>query len=433
MQVTEKLKAYYTFYQQLKDNGGPEENVDLFEEVVHLEEEIMAAYGLPPSHQHLHILWELTNAEAFTDEVVQETQQQLQEAATQHLMAPVKTNLEVLQEAQAEKHSAFNVLPEIGQPTHDYPLFLYEELLLKGKNTPQEILQELEKVKELDCYGEVATLLYRHRKSFKRTKIYKQLRPHLKFLDTYLLQLRALGQSEDNSFFVSSLLPPGEQELLQALAAPDLPPSPSADAYQPTSVVLAGAFEMEELVYSPDSAVTVNGLLHAGSSPTSISLGFEMDDLLDLLGKYSEPGAYIRALIQQENPFPQPEEPEVISLRDSLGNTLLIDQHYFKVYKPLVIGEDGSQEVMAEEFYLVEEVLGKSDYDAQQRETSQQSLQALFFHLSTWYQTYLEFLKEGTSEEESRRKCGLHDQTLFELARHLYTLEHHGGSTDFIS
>ncbi|WP_125077671.1 hypothetical protein [Rufibacter latericius] len=435
--MTEKLTTYYHFYQELKEKGGPEENTELFEAVIELEEEIMAAYGLPPSHTHLQILWQFTEKVSPTSEVLEETQEQLKAAATEHLMAPVKTNLELLQEAKSGKMSAFNVLPEIGQPTHDYPIFLFEEMLLKDKATPEAVLQEMESVKELDCYGEVATLLYYHRKTFRRTKIYKDLKPHLQFLDTYLQQLKNLGDSEEHSIFVSSLIQKEIKEtptsFTPTLPEDELLPLIGIDpaSYSPESILLTQVFEMEEIVYDIDTAVTVSGKLTSGPEPKPLSLGFDVKELLQLFAQYSEKGEQILDFFVRGQEEALEDSPIVINLKDRTGETFSAHLHYFKVYKPLVLGEDGTHQVMQEEFYLVEEILERKAYDAKQLETSQSSLSIIFQHLLKSYQLFTEFLLAGEKEDKARVETGLENPTTFELARQLYTLHQHGGKVDF--
>ncbi|WP_205502365.1 hypothetical protein [Rufibacter psychrotolerans] len=425
MQVKDKLKKYYQYYQELKAQGGPEENTRLFEAVIELEEEIMAAYGIPPTHDHLQILWLFTEAPELSPEVLQEAQAHLQQAATAHLTAPVKTNLEVLLEAREEKQSAFNVLPEIGQPTHDYPIFLYEELLLKGKATPEAVLQEMETVKELDCYSEVATLLYQHRKSFRRTKIYKTLKPQLHFLDLYLQQLRTLGESGEGSTFVSAMVAQAEAEEVRQASAGN-PKGIDPATYTPTSVLLTDPVEIEEIVYDEDTAVTVNGTLHAAPEAKSISLGFAMEELVALLSNYPDQGKLVLELFQQIAQKRLPDSPHVIDLRDSTGSTLTVDQHFFKVYKPLVVDEEGRHQIMQEEFYLVEEVIDKAAAHEAQEDTTKASLQGILTQILQRYHVYVGLLYEGADEQEARQQSGLGDSTLFELAKILYSLEKHG-------
>ncbi|WP_207434763.1 hypothetical protein [Sabulibacter ruber] len=425
MQVKDKLKKYYQHYQELKEKGGPEENTRLFEAVIELEEEIMAAYGLPPSHDHLQLLWQFTEATDLSEEVLQEVQENLQEAATAHLTAPVKTNLEVLLEAKEEKESAFNVLPEIGQPTHDYPIFLYEELLLKGKASPEEVLREMETVKELDCYGEVATLLYHHRKSYRRTKIYKKLKPTLHFLDTYLQQLRSLGDSTEHTTFVSSFLSEAEKPAPKQEVQTQKPGVIDPNSYTPEVVLLTDTLEIEEIVYDEDTAVTINGKLRSDSGAQNISLGFVMEELFAMLMHYEDQGQHIVDIFRQFAQKQLPDSPHIIDLKDTTGSTFVADQHYFKVYKPLYLDEEGNHRVMEEEFYLVDEVLEKATYHEAQVGSTKASLQSILTQVLQSYHVYIRHLFEGSSEEDARQQSGLDNPTLFELGKILYNLEKH--------
>ncbi|WP_148041356.1 hypothetical protein [Rufibacter immobilis] len=429
MQVTEKLKTYYHYYQDLKAKGGPEEDTELFETVIELEEDIMSAYGLPPSHDHLQILWQLTEAPDLSEEVLQQTQQQLQETATQHLMAPVKTNLEILQEALEERPSAFNLLPEVGQPTHDYPIFLYEELLLNRSFSPEAILQEMEKIKELDCYGDVATLLYYHRKSYKRTKRYKVLKPHLQFLDLYLQQLEALENNEGHSVFAASLLQKAKEaatvapQIKQKSASDNIEPS----TYLPEMILLTDTLEMEEIVYDQDTAVTVNGKLRTSHGSAPISLGFDREVFIRLLRGYPDQGERLLAYFEKEKKDVSRDSPTIIHVPDTIGNALLASQHYFKVYKPLMLDENGRHKIMEDDFYLVDEVVEKETYKATALASAQEAVEGLLQHIVQSYYSYLLLLQEGISEKKARRNSGLEDPTLFALAQQLYTLQKFGG------
>jgi hypothetical protein len=295
-------------------------------------------------------------------------------------------------------------------------------------------LQELETVKELDCYGEVATLLFRHKKSFRKTNIYKSLKPRLKFLDIYLTKLKELGESEENSFFVSGLMTAEEQEEQAILSLPEAPEedAPALDpaSYNPKSVLLSGTFEIEECVFAEDTAVTVNGILHTEKALKPISLGFEKEELLKLLSHYAESGNHLQTLLNDPQETPLEEQPTIIHLFDSMGATLRIEQHYFMAYKPLVMDENGHHKVMEDDFYLVDEILDKERVDAEQVKFSKEYLAGLFQYVSAWYQTYLDYLLEGINEKKARKQSGLENTTLFEMARHLYNLEKHGGNID---
>ena len=67
----------------------------------------------------------------------------MHETATKYLSSNAKPELETLREAQKTQKSAFSVLPVLKVSTHVYTIFVYEHILLKRKDTLENILHEL--------------------------------------------------------------------------------------------------------------------------------------------------------------------------------------------------------------------------------------------------------------------------------------------------
>ena len=155
--ITNELEAYYNLNVQLEAKGGPEEDGDLFEELLAKQEQILSTFGLPPAQKYIKPLWEFTNL-PLTEESINKLVKRLKKEAEKHLLSPVTTPTEVLAQAQHEQTNAFDVLPELGYITHDYLIFVYQEMLLKGKATPEEVLAEMESVHRLDCYSDLYNL-----------------------------------------------------------------------------------------------------------------------------------------------------------------------------------------------------------------------------------------------------------------------------------
>ena len=120
--------------------GGPSGNGQLFEQLLDLQNGILKSFGLPETKENESLL-------SFTalpsDIELDERIKQLHETATEYLLSDAKPELEILREAQETEKSAFSVLPELKVSTHVYTIFVYEHILLKRKDSVENILQEL--------------------------------------------------------------------------------------------------------------------------------------------------------------------------------------------------------------------------------------------------------------------------------------------------
>jgi hypothetical protein len=174
-----ELLLYWIQYRELEEKGGPDQDGDLFEEVMGREEEILKSFGLPPAEKYNKILWKLTEKKSCTPKAIQHTISKLQAAAKEYHKKPVISGSAFLEAAQLLNLSAFDVLSELGFVTHIYTLFLFDELLLKKESAVGAILQELETVQELDLYGPVAKLKVNLKPNYRRTKAYQDLKTKL--------------------------------------------------------------------------------------------------------------------------------------------------------------------------------------------------------------------------------------------------------------
>ncbi|WP_439880722.1 hypothetical protein ACSX1A_16385 [Pontibacter sp. MBLB2868] len=440
-EVIYKLNSYFHLYKELDRIGGPEADGDLFEEVLGLEEELLQKFGLPLSNKNRSILWKLAQKKKLSEKVLQQTLEHLNAAAQQHHFSPVLTDLEQLKEAKARNKDAFDILPELGHPTHEYTIFLYDVIL--GFASPEDVLAELSALKRLDCYGDAASLKNQYPRTFRKTKAYKQLKPYLKFLDNYLDpsdldSMIKLGQEEEepaphplemarvfrfNEFREERS--DSEQTDLFSLARPD------AIDFTPDYFVIAGIVEIEEIIFSEDSAVTVTGQLHEDyNKPSPVTLGFDFDALTALIREYGSKGQLVLSYFNKSRQQSLIDCPTIISLKDKTGSTLELHQHYLKVYKPLTLGPTGKPEMIKDAFYIVEEVIDKARYDQQLIEDMRNGLGGYFHHMKNHYYCYLKAKHNGMGEAEARKDNGLEDHVRFEVSKMLYLLYKHGGRTE---
>lgn len=431
-----QLTSYYHLYKKLDRIGGPEVDGDLFEEVLGLEDDILESFGLPLSNKNKGILWKLTQKGSLQEKYLQKTIEHLQAAAERHLFAPVVTDLEQLNKGKEQKRSAFDVLPELGYPTHDYIIFLYDTVLHFFSS--EEVLAELSALKRLDCYGELATLKNNYPRTFRNTKTYKQYKPYLKFLDGYLSDepYLYLKEMEDapHPLSIERVCTIGEfDDVVEAQEQPDLFSAFKRIEpinFSPTYSVLSNLFVIEEIIFSEDSAVTVIGELHDCYRPITVTLGFDFDTLTAVIREYGNKGQQVLNYFNKGRQQSAIDYPVTITLKDKTGSNLELDQHYLKVYKPLSMGPNGKPEVMEEDFYIVDEVIDRARYDQQQVDYLKSSLGGYFHHMRNHYYCYLNAKRGGMSEAEARRDNGIEDNVRFEVSKMLYLLHKHGGRAE---
>ena len=134
----------------LEKKGGPEADGSLFEQIIEVIEGILKSFGLPPTSDNEGFLW---FPEIPTEYELEEIINLLHKTATEYLLSKPKPELQVLRDAQEQKSDPFIVLPELKIPTHTYTFFVYNKMLLKRKDTVENVLQELKFVNENGYLG----------------------------------------------------------------------------------------------------------------------------------------------------------------------------------------------------------------------------------------------------------------------------------------
>ncbi len=125
----------------LEKLGGPENNSELFEEIFSIEDDILKSFGLPENSKFAQIL---KRNNIPSNQELEEMISILENIASEYLLAPTETSISVLTKAKDLKLDPFGVLPELKIITHIYSIFVYEEILLKERDTPENVLKELE-------------------------------------------------------------------------------------------------------------------------------------------------------------------------------------------------------------------------------------------------------------------------------------------------
>ena len=148
IKMYDRLRALAKMQIDLQQQGGAEKNKELFEQILEMQDKILERFGLPVNHTVYETL--LYFATLPTDNEIFYRIKQLQELAVVYLSGDVKQDIQVLKEAQDKQRDAIFVLHELSIPPNVYTLFIYDEILLKGKDTCENVLQELKIVSQSD-------------------------------------------------------------------------------------------------------------------------------------------------------------------------------------------------------------------------------------------------------------------------------------------
>ncbi|MDX5423633.1 MAG: hypothetical protein LPK14_15370 [Hymenobacteraceae bacterium] len=409
MQLEKELKSYFKKSKRLEEQGGPTRNTELFEEILWSEQQLLAHFGLPNSDKYRKILWELTDKHSFQKKAVQQAIAKLQQAAEQHLLAPVHTAIEMLYLAQQERQNAFDVLPELGYVTHVYTLFLYEQLLLNGEASPEEILQELEKITELDCLSDLGTMS--GKSSPRRTKVYRQLKDKLQFLEGFIDHILYDEEEEE------------ERE------------EDSTDQPEPKPFLLEYPLRIERIICIDRTNISMIVQLQKPDGQEALTLGMQQEEFEELMSLYQPFGQKIlshTSRLADTNQFD--ELTYELDLEEDLGETLLIDKHYLEVYSPQIRDANGRLEENTFGFVMLSEIVPKDDQDTELRKASAlQGITGYLKHIQAAYGSYQHKMKlldkvssEQLTQQEkeliARQHAGLQDKHLFEISRMLYEL-----------
>ncbi len=138
--VKKAIRALAKTMTDLKEAGGPEGDGKLFEEYMHLQENILQRFGLPASPAFANIL---VTEGMPTDTEIEGIIEKLSAAATEYLLSPAKTDTQMLEEAIEEQLPPEQVLPYLGITMHLYTNFVYNDIFLAGKADIPETLAAL--------------------------------------------------------------------------------------------------------------------------------------------------------------------------------------------------------------------------------------------------------------------------------------------------
>ena len=155
IEIKQSIKELAELDIKLAKKGGAAKSGKLFEKILQKEDELLEKLGLPstPYYQGLlqfdSIPW---------DKEIDDLIELLYHEVEQRKKSAPKSELELLIEAKETNRDPMFILPQIGIATHVYPLFVYNNILMYGQDSPENILSELKLVNNselLDILGKM--------------------------------------------------------------------------------------------------------------------------------------------------------------------------------------------------------------------------------------------------------------------------------------
>jgi hypothetical protein len=141
----------------LDTKGGPAKAGRLFEEIYEKQKEILDDLGLPATPYYTGLLE--FDAVPWGKELEQLIAL-LYRDAEKNKGSPQLSEIELLEKARETKRDPSFIFPQLNFTTHLYTVFVYNNILLTGKDTPENVLKELKTASQGDLLNDIGIVSY---------------------------------------------------------------------------------------------------------------------------------------------------------------------------------------------------------------------------------------------------------------------------------
>ncbi|MGX5816972.1 hypothetical protein ACWKWU_02175 [Chitinophaga lutea] len=395
-QLKLKLQEYYQQYQQQPAGETGKAKGSAVQE---MESDILTQFGLPVSKRFVQILHDFVHHSVVNEQLIDYVSRKLRTAARKYLLSPVMSDAELLGQARDQKRSPYDVLPELGYPTHEYAIFLVGELLYRRNMTPQDVLEELKKVQQHQYWEDITVLSKVH--NYSAHELYaKMKKQQLRFIDDFIQYLRRQEVSK-----------PQTKRL-----------TPAEEGYKPNYRTIS-KIQVEDIVFDDKTTPSLFGKIRNGRSLTRITIGLEFSELNQLLMSAGDLGVEISASIKKRLAGRAEGKPLVIDIKAEFGQVLKLENCYLEVYKPQH-QEEGKWIEDKDAFFFVDKILSKKEFEKKAKEEEVKTkIQECLELIGGSYVYYQRLRRLGITDEEAKLRAGLQDELLFKLSYYLNKLK----------
>src|SRR5690606_26372713 len=130
--IKQKIKELTVLQLEIDNNGGVEMNCEKYESYLEQRMKIVKHFGLPDNDSLEEIFYV---KEPASDELIDEMFIKLKNKAESFLLAPAKSNKEILNMTRNNQLNAHELFMQLNLVAHIYTIFIFNEILLQGLDT----------------------------------------------------------------------------------------------------------------------------------------------------------------------------------------------------------------------------------------------------------------------------------------------------------
>lgn len=167
------IQQYFTYIEEEHSNDNSYCDDQFFMNSLSMEKEILKGFALPQSPKY-HLYLSRTVKMLYRRPANAETlYYELCIKAEEYLSKSKKSVRHLIDAARKYHHTPFDVLPEMLVHINSYTLFIYDEILMKSKDTDNNIINEFERIGMLNCLPEIYMLCFD--KEYKKNPLFAEL------------------------------------------------------------------------------------------------------------------------------------------------------------------------------------------------------------------------------------------------------------------
>ena len=137
------IKEIAIMHVELTKKRGPTRAAELFEKLISRQDEVLEHYKLPGNPYYQSLLeFKAIPWDNEIDKLIELLEKESQNVKSSSSLSEI----EILCEAKATKRDPMFILPAIGITTHVYTIWVYQNILLKSRDTPKNVLIELKRL-----------------------------------------------------------------------------------------------------------------------------------------------------------------------------------------------------------------------------------------------------------------------------------------------
>jgi len=154
-EIRQTIKELARLDVDLARKGGPAKSGKLFEKILQKEDELLEKLGLPSTPYYQGLLqFDTIPWDKEIDSLIELLYHEV-ERRKKNMPNP---ELALLVEAKETNRDPMFILPQLGIATHVYPLFVYNNILMYGQDSPENILSEFKLVNNDEMLDELGRM-----------------------------------------------------------------------------------------------------------------------------------------------------------------------------------------------------------------------------------------------------------------------------------